>query len=100
TGHDDVGVGRITAMDLPAGSPPRPGEPRSPADALAMQRWDAGMRLPLIVSAILPLLVVPDSGSWIGIVVGISTWLVFLADFVAHLRRLDRYVRTGFGRFD
>ena len=65
-----------------------------------MQRWDARMRLPLIISAVLPLLVVPDSGSWIGIVVGISTWLVFVADFVVHLRRVDRYVRTGFGRFD
>ena len=87
-------------MDLPPGSAPRPGEPRSPADALAMQRWDARMRLPLIISAVLPLLVVPDSGSWIGVVVGISTWLVFVADFVVHLRRVDRYVRTGFGRFD
>jgi hypothetical protein len=56
--------------------------------------------VPLIVSAVLPLVVVPDSGTWIGIVVGISTWLVFLADFVVHLRRVDRYVRTGFGRFD
>jgi voltage-gated potassium channel len=58
------------------------------------------MRLPLIISAVLPLAVVPSGDSWIAIIVGVSTWLVFLVDFIVHLRRIDRYVRTGFGRFD
>jgi voltage-gated potassium channel len=58
------------------------------------------MRLPIIVSAILPLIIVPESGDWIGVVVGIVTWLVFLVDYVVHVRHLERYWRTGLGRFD
>ena len=58
------------------------------------------MRLPIIVSAILPLLIVPEAGDWIGIVVGVVTWLVFLADFVVQDRHLEHYARTGLGRFD
>jgi len=58
------------------------------------------MRLPIIVSAILPLIIVPESGDWIGIVVGVVTWLVFLVDYVTHARHLERYGRTRLGRFD
>ena len=76
------------------------GRPRSEQDAAFLERFDARMRMPIVVSAILPLLIAPDTGSWIGIVVGVATWLVFLADFVVHERRLTQYTRTGFGRFD
>jgi voltage-gated potassium channel len=58
------------------------------------------MQVPIIVSAILPLIVVPESGGWVAIVVGIVTWLVFLADYVVHARHMVRYRRTGLGRFD
>jgi len=58
------------------------------------------MRLPIIVSAILPLVVVPESNDWVGAVVGIATWLVFLLDYVVHARHLEHYGRTGLGRFD
>jgi len=58
------------------------------------------MRLPIIVSAILPLIVVPESGDWLGVVVGIVTWLVFLIDFVVQARHRERYRRTRLGRFD
>jgi voltage-gated potassium channel len=58
------------------------------------------MRLPIIVSAVLPLIVVPEAGDRIGIVVGVVTWLVFLVDYVVHARHLDRYGRTRLGRFD
>jgi voltage-gated potassium channel len=85
-------------------SPPevglRWGRPRSEADAAFLERFDARMRLPIIVSAILPLIIVPESGSWIGIVVGVATWVVFLVDYVVHVRHLEHYGRTGFGRFD
>ena len=37
------------------------------------------MRLPIIVSAILPLIVAPESHGWVGAVIGITTWLVFLS---------------------
>ena len=78
----------------------RPGRPRPESDAAFLERFDARMRLPIIVSAILPLIVVPESGDWIGVVVGIVTWLVFLVDYVVHARHLERYGRTRLGRFD
>ena len=56
--------------------------------------------MPIIVSAILPLVIVPESNGWVGAVVGITTWLVFMADYVVHTRHLQHYGRTGFGRFD
>jgi voltage-gated potassium channel len=78
----------------------QPGQPRSQADAAFMERFNSIMRLPIIVSAILPLIIVPESTGWLGVVVGVATWLVFLIDYVFHVRHLERYGRTGFGRFD
>ena len=77
-----------------------PGRPRSERDAAFLKRFEAAMRLPIIVSAILPLIVAPESHGWVGAVIGITTWLVFLIDYVVHVRHLERYRRTGFGRFD
>jgi voltage-gated potassium channel len=58
------------------------------------------MRLPIILSAILPLVVVPQSSGWVGVVVGIATWLVFLVDYVVQAQHLERYRHTALGRFD
>jgi voltage-gated potassium channel len=58
------------------------------------------MQLPIVVSAILPLVIVPQSNGWVGVAVGVVTWLVFLFDYVVHTRRLERYGRTRVGRFD
>jgi voltage-gated potassium channel len=58
------------------------------------------MQLPIVVSAILPLLIVPQSNGWVGAIVGVVTWLVFLFDYVVHTRRLERYGHTRVGRFD
>ena len=77
-----------------------PGRPRSERDAAFLKRFDAAMRLPIIVSAILPLIIAPESHDWIGAVIGVTTWLVFLLDYVVHVRHLEHYGRTGFGRFD
>lgn len=78
----------------------RPGSPLTPGDAAFMTRFDEIMRVPIIVAAVLPLLVAPQDGGWLGVVVGIGTWLVFLVDFVVRVRHLDRYGHTGLGRFD
>src|SRR5512143_1596014 len=78
----------------------RPGEPRSAADAAAIARFDTRMRLPLIISAILPLIIVPEAGDWVGMTVSAVTWIVFLVDFMVHTRRIEQFVRTSFGRFD
>ena len=90
------------ARSRPWTSPLKPGIGRaSPArDAVFLERFDARMRVPIIVSAILPLVVVPESSGWIGVVVGIVTWLVFLADYLIQARHLDHYGRIRLGRFD
>jgi voltage-gated potassium channel len=79
---------------------PRPGQPRSKRDADFLARFDRIMQLPIVISAVLPLLIVPSSGGWVGIVVGVVTWLVFLVDYVVQARHLVHLGRTGFGRFD
>ena len=58
------------------------------------------MALPIVISAILPLVVAPESNGWVGVVVGVTTWLVFLVDYVVHARHLEHYGRTRRGRFD
>jgi voltage-gated potassium channel len=78
----------------------QPGQPRSAADAAFLERFNSIMRLPIVVSALLPLIVVPESSGWLGVVVGVLTWLVFLVDYVVRARRLQHYGRTGLGRFD
>ena len=87
-------------MDVTTETEPLPGLPRSDRDAAFMKRYEAWMQLPIIVSAILPLIVVPGPDSPVGIVVGVSTWLVFVVDYVVRLRHIYRYRHTGFGRFD
>lgn len=78
----------------------RPGESRSAADAATIARFDTRMRLPLIISAILPLIIVPEAGDWVGMTVSAVTWIVFLVDFIVHTRHIEQFVRTSLGRFD
>jgi voltage-gated potassium channel len=78
----------------------RPGQPRSEADAVYLERYERWMRIPITVSAILPLIVIPQSNGWVGVVIGVVTWLVFLVDYVVHARRLEHYGRIWSGRFD
>ncbi|HUC21810.1 MAG TPA: potassium channel family protein [Streptosporangiaceae bacterium] len=87
-------------MDVATATAPRPGQPRSERDAAFLQRFDARIQLPIVVSAILPLLIIPEDDGWVGVVVGVATWLVFLLDYVVHERHLEHYGRTRLGRFD
>jgi len=76
------------------------GVPKSERDAARLDRFNRYMQLPIVVSAILPLIVVPQSGTLPGVLVGVITWLVFLIDLVVHLRLTRGYLRTGLGSFD
>lgn len=87
-------------MDSPAHGARRLGAPRTTADAAFIERFETVMRVPIIVSAILPLIVVPESSGWVGVVVGVATWLVFLVDYVVHVRHVGGYGRTRLGLFD
>ena len=88
------------AVDVVSDGGHRPGQPRSERDAAFLKRYDTWMQVPIIIAAILPLVIVPTSNSWVGVVVGVVTWLVFLVDYVVHIRHLVRYRRTRLGRFD
>jgi voltage-gated potassium channel len=87
-------------MDAPPAATARPGQPRSEAAAAFLDRYDHWMRVPIIVAAILPLVIVPESNGWVGVTVGILTWLVFLVDYLVHRHNLDHYGGTWLGRFD
>jgi voltage-gated potassium channel len=92
-------LARILVVQTPAEAPPR-GRPRSDQDAELLKSFEARIRLPLIASAVLPLVIIPEPGEPVSVVVGVLTWLVFLADYVFHVRHLERYNSTGLGKFD
>jgi voltage-gated potassium channel len=80
---------------------PKQGQPRTPADAAALTRFDQRMALPLVLSAVIPLFLLPGGAH--SIVTGtvfVASWVVFLVDLVVHERRLIRYLSTWLGRFD
>ncbi|MEU6866892.1 ion transporter [Streptomyces sp. NPDC046876] len=77
-----------------------PGGPGAGDDSGRLERFEARMRLPMIAAAVLPLVVVPQPGAWFSTAVNVAAWLVFLADYVVHVRHLDRYTSSALGRFD
>lgn len=79
---------------------PLAGQPRSDHDAADLARFDRRMAIPIVLAAILPLIVVPESGGLVGEVVGVISWIVFLVDYVVYERRLVAYTSTWLGRFD
>jgi len=77
------------------------GKPRSPEDAAALARFDSRFALPIVLSAILPIILSPGSThSVLAAIVNVVAWGVFIVDFVVHERRLQHYLRTWLGRFD
>ncbi|MFH9348005.1 ion transporter [Kitasatospora sp. NPDC017646] len=92
--------GMLACVDGDPAAERRPGEPRSARDAAFLTRFDAAMQLPILVSAVLPFVIVPQSSGVVGVVVGIATWLVFLVDYVVHVRHVHRFGRTRPGCLD
>ena len=92
-------IGRIPTVEV--GPVERSaGQARSDKDAAALARFDSYMRLPIVLAALIPLILVPETGTWVGALVDVVSWLVFLADFVVRRRRVVRYLSTNIGRFD
>ena len=79
---------------------PLRGQPKSAADAAWLERYDRVARLPIILAAILPLILVADRTYWLDLFIDVASWLVFLVDFVVHERRLSGYLGTKLGKFD
>jgi voltage-gated potassium channel len=79
---------------------PQRGQPRDAAAAQALARYERLARIPIILSAVLPLMIVPQQGNWVAVLVGVLSWLVFLVDFIVHERLYVSYLGTRLGRFD
>ena len=98
------GAGRICGVSATVGGSteavPRRGQPRDAAAAAALAKYDRRARLPIILSAVLPLIIVPQQGNWVAVLIGVVSWLVFVIDFVVHERLLVNYLGTGLGKFD
>jgi voltage-gated potassium channel len=79
------------------------GSVRSPDDVRKLADFERRIYLPLVLSAILPIVsAASQSGedSWVSVVVNIVTWLVFVVDLAVHVHYVRRYLATSVGMFD
>jgi voltage-gated potassium channel len=76
-------------------------EPRNAANAARLAAFEQRMNIPILISAILPIIVSfgPDDRFFF-VAVMVVTWGVFIADYVVHVRLLRGYARSGRGLFD
>ncbi len=79
---------------------PQRGQPRDTAAAAALAKYNRRARLPIILSALLPLIMVPQQGNWVAVLIGVVSWLVFVIDFFVHERLFVNYLGTRLGKFD
>jgi voltage-gated potassium channel len=97
-------AGRICGVSAAVGQSteeaPVRGQPRDAAAAATLKKYERLARLPIILSALLPLMIVPQQGNWVAVLVGVLSWLVFLVDFVVHERLFVSYLGTRLGKFD
>jgi voltage-gated potassium channel len=79
------------------------GELRSPDDAARLAAYERRAYLPLVLSAILPIIVAASrlsTDSWVFIVINIASWIMFIVDLAVHMRYIRGYARTHLGVFD
>ena len=76
------------------------GAPRDDKAAIAIAAYNRVARLPIALSALLPLIIAPEPGNPVSVAIGIASWLVFVIDFGVHQRLLWQNLRTNVGRFD
>ena len=76
---------------------------RSPDDLRKLAEFERAFYVPLLLSAILPI-VTAGSGSstdsWVSITVNVVAWLVFVADLAVHMHYVPRYLTHPVGVFD
>jgi voltage-gated potassium channel len=74
---------------------------RSPEDERKLEAFEKRMALPILLSAVLPIILgFAGRDSIFANVVLVVTWFVFVLDYVVHLRFVPRYQRSGPGIFD
>jgi voltage-gated potassium channel len=79
------------------------GELRSRDDEARLAAYERRAYLPLVLSAILPIVLAfsrASTDSWVFIVVNVAAWLVFVIDLGVHMHYIHGYVRTRLGVFD
>ena len=62
--------------------------------------FDRLWHLPIVLSAILPIVLVAGTHQRFADLVNVIAWLVFVVDLVVHMRLIGRYLHTPRGRFD
>jgi len=76
---------------------------RAPDDPAKLAAFERAFYLPLLLSAILPI-VTASSGSatdsWVSITVNVVAWLVFVVDLAVHIHFVHRYLASRVGIFD
>jgi voltage-gated potassium channel len=76
-------------------------EPRKAANAARLAAFEQRMNIPILVSAILPIIVsFGPEDDFFFIAVMVVTWGVFIVDYVVHVRLLRGYTRSRLGMFD
>jgi voltage-gated potassium channel len=74
---------------------------RSAEDELRLQTWERKAQLPILASALLPIVFsIAGTDSIVADIVMVVAWAVFIADLVVHIRLVPHYLRTGWGIFD
>jgi voltage-gated potassium channel len=76
---------------------------RSEDDLRRLSNFERRMYLPLVLSAILPIVAAASNSaddSWVSIGVNVVAWVVFVADLAVHVHYVKRYLRTPVGVFD
>ena len=79
----------------------RTAKPKTKADAAYLGRYEPVARPLVGVAAVLPFAFpLSTTRPWITVLVGLSTWLVFLVDLVVQARRRERYLASRLGVVD
>lgn len=78
----------------------RTAPPRTDKDAQFLARYQRVSRPLIVVAALLPLVITTSRNDWVGIVIGVGSWVVFLVDFIIQTRTRVRYTDSRIGLFD
>jgi voltage-gated potassium channel len=78
----------------------RRGQPRDERATIALARYERHAGVPLVLSAVLPIVMAPQQGNPVSVAIGLASWVVFVIDFVVHARHLENYLGTRLGKFD
>ncbi len=76
---------------------------RSPEDLQKLSDFERRIYLPLVLSALLPIVTAASNAaddSWVSIIVNVVAWFVFIIDLVVHVHFVRHYLRSRVGVFD